>query len=400
MKYHETVRGFKEAHMKDRTVAAALICIGMLLTTHPQVAGALSQTDNAVLTVSSGLPNKGGNNVIAGASVFLLRESFEVLLRKSHVFDGQASVWQAWNAACMKRTPACAKAAQSMRSAVVTDGLMDATGSVVLDMVDAGSYYVCVLAFNPQTAQSMVWDVRVDLKPGENAITLDQRNLVSFDARAARRDAPGQSVAGSQRCQGSDPPRPTPSSAQANSTLSVRGGGYVYTYTETDRRTGQVTNSFTERGNFSNTTLYLLDEDAETVFQEAGIKPVVFPVRLSLIESVGFYDAFGEVKNVPGMEMLAGLLGGSKKDLESPEAKAEFDCAMNAIRSHSVAHMTTNANASGTFPRVPAGTYYLYGRFYRVQKPFRGGGMVWNLKVVVKPGPNNLTLTVNNAAYK
>lgn len=182
----------------------------------------------------------------------------------------------------------------------------------------------------------------------------------------------------------------------------MRGGGYVYTYTETNRRTGEVTHSSTERGNFSNSTLYLLDEDAETVFHQAGIKPVVFPVRLSLIESVSFYDAFGEVKNVPGMEMITGLLGGRKEDhLEAPEAKAEFDCAMKAIRSHSVAQMTTDANASGTFPRVPAGTYYLYGRFYRVQKPFRGGGMVWNLKVVIKPGGvNTLTLTVNNAAYK
>jgi len=73
---------------------------------------------------------------------------------------------------------------------------------------------------------------------------------------------------------------------------------------------------------------------------------------------------------------------------------------MKAIRSHSVAEMTTDANARGTFPRVPAGTYHLYGRFYRVQKPFRGGGMVWNLRVVVKPGQNTLILTVNNAAYK
>jgi hypothetical protein len=115
---------------------------------------------------------------------------------------------------------------------------------------------------------------------------------------------------------------------------------------------------------------------------------------------VGFYDAFGEVKNVPGMEIMTGILGGKKEDLESPEAKAEFDCAMKAIRSHSVAQMTTDPDARGVFPSVPAGTYYLYGRFYRVQKPFRGGGMVWNLPVVVRPGQNAITLTVNDAAYK
>ena len=90
-----------------------------------------------------------------------------------------------------------------------------------------------------------------------------------------------------------------------------------------------------------------------------------------------------------------------KQDLErGGPAKAEFDCAIKGIRSHSVAEMTTDANARGIFPGVPAGTYFLYGRFYRVQRPFRGGGMVWSLKVVVKPGPNTLILTVNNAAYK
>ena len=49
---------------------------------------------------------------------------------------------------------------------------------------------------------------------------------------------------------------------------------------------------------------------------------------------------------------------------------------------------------------VPAGTYDLYGRFYRITKPVRGGGMVWDLKLELKPGPNALTLSVANAAYK
>lgn len=98
---------------------------------------------------------------------------------------------------------------------------------------------------------------------------------------------------------------------------------------------------------------------------------------------------------------MLGMPGGQelKEEMVKP-AKAEFDCAMKAIRSHSVAEMTTDANARGIFPSVPADTYYLYGRFYRVQKPFRGGGMVWNLKVVLKPGESPITLSVNNAAYK
>jgi hypothetical protein len=62
--------------------------------------------------------------------------------------------------------------------------------------------------------------------------------------------------------------------------------------------------------------------------------------------------------------------------------------------------MTTDANARGSFPSVPAGNYYLFGRFYRITKPVRGGGMLWNLNVQLKPGQNMHRLTVDDAALK
>jgi hypothetical protein len=364
-----------------------------------------SQTGNAVLSVASGLPTQAGTvNPLAGKGVALFKESFGGFLKRRGMFQGppgstiKQSPLAVWAYACQTGSPACQQALYEMRPNSVAETRMDQNARATLPSVPAGTYYLYTIAVHNK--QFLVWDLRVDLKPGSNSIVLTQANSARLDA-SDERTASGssQSDINSQPCKVSEITRPARSAA-ANSTLSVRGGGYVYTYTETNRRTGEVTHSATERGNFSNTTLYLLDEDAETVLQQAGIQPVVFPVRLSLIESVSFYDAFGEVKNVPGMETITGLLGGKKEDLEMSEAKAEFDCAMKAIRSHSVAQMTTDANASGTFPRVPAGTYYLYGRFYRVQKPFRGGGMVWNLKVVVKPGVNALTLTVSNAAYK
>lgn len=51
------------------------------------------------------------------------------------------------------------------------------------------------------------------------------------------------------------------------------------------------------------------------------------------------------------------------------------------------------------FPAVSAGTYYLYGRFYRTKNP-RGGGMVWNFKLQLDPGDNTLPLAVDQAALK
>jgi hypothetical protein len=170
--------------------------------------------------------------------------------------------------------------------------------------------------------QFLVWDLRIDLKPGANSVTLDQRNTAPLDADSTGAKSPGsgsQSVANSRPCPLTDAPRAARPSGRADSALSVIGSDYTYTYTKTERATGRVLDSFTERGNFSNTTLYLLDDDAENVLQRAGIKPVIFPIRLSLVASVSFYDAFDEVKNLPGVDILYGLPGGQglKQDLES-----------------------------------------------------------------------------------
>jgi hypothetical protein len=390
----------------------AVIVIGRTSRTGPGLGSVVKsgpqQTGTAVLSVASGFATQPGTvNPLAGKTYVLFKESFEGFLRRRGMFQGppgstvKVSPLAAWVYSCQTQSPVCQQALYEARPNSVSEAKADLNGKASLAGVPAGTYYL--FAITPYNKKVLVWDLRVDLKPGGNSVTLDQRNAAPLDgdqARAKTSAGGNQSVADSHPCQATDAPRAAKPGARADSTLSVRGGGYVYTYTETNRQTGQVVNSFTERGNFHNTTLYLLDEDAESVFQSAGIKPVIFPIRLSLIESVSFYDAFGEVKNVPGMDLLTGMLGGKKEDLESPEAKAEFDCAMKAIRSHSVAQMTTDANARGVFPSVPAGSYYLYGRFYRVQKPFRGGGMVWNLRVVVKPGPNAIILTVDNAAYK
>lgn len=276
---------------------------------------------------------------------------------------------------------------------------MDATARATLPGVPPGTYYLFAVA--GYNNQFLVWDLRVDLKPGANSVTLDQRNTASLDADSARATpsgGAGQSVAASRPCPVSDAPRAVKSGVPANSTFSVIGAGYVYTYTKTDRRTGAVVDSFTERGNFSNTTLYLLDDDADTVLQSAGVQPGLLGSRLA---NLTLFDAGTQVENAPGMDLVASMLGHPEAVAEfSKEAKAEFECAMKAIRAHRVAEMTTDANARGSFPTVPAGRYYLFGRFYRVTKPVRAGGMLWNLRIDLKPGQNLLRLSVDAAALK
>jgi hypothetical protein len=177
--------------------------------------------------------------------------------------------------------------------------------------------------------------------------------------------------------------------------------GYVYTYTQTDRVTGRVISSATERGNFINSTLYLLDEDADTILQRAGVESSALFSRLQIFVMA---DTLTQVEGVaPGLGIdLAnpGIRLGKELYQGMFLGNADPQCMAKAISAHSFAEMTTDVNARGTFPGVPAGTYYLFGRFYRVTKPVRTGGLLWNLKIELKPGQNVLRLSVDDAAWK
>ena len=384
--------------MKRRTRAiVTVLFLAMTLTTHPAFGEAASQRGDAVLTVISGLPNQGANNALAGAAVFLLKESFEGLIRKSGVVGGQASIWQAWKVACANRTPACAKSLQSVQAAAVTDGLVDATGSVVLEMVDPGTYYLGVFAFNPQTAQLMVWDVRVDLKPGENSITLDQRNMVSFDARVSRQ-APSTSAS-----------RPGAGNPEGSTAMPSGPKNSVLALSATDGPQKPV----------ARTAFYLLDDDFEKILVRAGFKQQMLLGKplppLNGFEFVARMVALQ--KNDPRFAFLKGLSGES---LIPPEVEQQYNLGLQALSQHIVATANTNAGGRAILPAVPAGTYYLYGttsEFVKVgdvvtvdtstvtptvtnKRPVGyDSATIWNLKVTINAGRNSVALTRNNAVF-
>lgn len=201
-----------------------------------------------------------------------------------------------------------------------------------------------------------------------------------------------QPVAPTNPCPVTDQPKTTKPGVRPNSTLSVIGMGYVYTVT--NLKTGAVVSQ--TRGNFSNATLYLLDDDAENVLQSAGMGPGLMGDRFTML---AFTQGMAQGDKVPVVgELLSTPIGQDAATMVS-EAKADLECVMRAVRAHSAAEMTTDANARGTFPSVPAGTYYLYGWYYRVREPVRAGPVAWNLKVELKPGQNTLRLSVRDAAY-
>jgi hypothetical protein len=316
--------------MKTRISAFVIVGLAALLQTainNGQASGDRSglptnQTASAgpaVLSVSSGFATSP--NPLAGRTMVLFKESFGAFLKRKEMFQGlpgsvvKQSPLAVWVYACQTGSPVCQQALYEARPNSISEAKMDANARATLPGVPPGTYFLFAVA--GYNNQFLVWDLRVDLKPGTNSVVLDQRNTASLDADSARANAagtPSKSGAESRPCSVSDASRTVKSGAPANSTLSVIGAGYVYTYTKTDRRTGAVVDSFTERGNFSDTTLYLLDDDADAILQRAGIQPGLLGSRLATLT---LFDAGTQVENFPGMELMASILG-------HPEAMAEF----------------------------------------------------------------------------
>jgi hypothetical protein len=152
--------------------AAAVPTASAPATSTPAGAGVAS----VKLTIISSFP--GGANPLAGASVALMSERFDKLLRKvgapiaADVTPGKAL--QAYAANCLPPR-SCPAYATAMHPYYLVKGNFDTAGRVVLTaQVPAGTYYAFCSAKVPNGA--FVWDVSVELRVGENTITLTAGN--------------------------------------------------------------------------------------------------------------------------------------------------------------------------------------------------------------------------------
>lgn len=392
------MKGENEEMKRRELVLVILMCFAIaILQTSPDIGHA--QAGTSVLTVTSGLPNQGGMNPLAGATVALLNESLESILRKSHAFDGQPSILKAWHTACVNRSPLCRKGLEQLEDSVVTNGQMDATGKTTLSDVPAGSYYLMTLGLSVQSAQGLVWDLKVDLKPGPNSVTLNEGNMISFDLRAARQDATASAP----------PSTSTAGTAEPNAAMPSGPKNSVLTLSATDGPQKPVTR----------TAFYLLDDDFEKILQRAGFKQqMLLGKPLPLLNSFEFVARMVALKkNDPRFALLEGLSGES---LIPREVEQQYNLGVQALSQHIVATAKTNAGGRAILPAVPAGTYYLYGttsEFVKVgdvvtvdrrpitptvtnSRPYGyDSATIWNMKVTINSGRNSVALTRANAVF-
>lgn len=131
---------------------------------------------NAVLTVNDGFAvPPGTTSPFAGQIITLWRESWENIIRKAGVRPpAGTSAVKVWLNACASGQPLCQQVIAFAGPFAVANGRFSAGRQTQFPAVPPGTYYVFGAA--RYNNQPFMWDVRVDLKPGANAVTLDQRN--------------------------------------------------------------------------------------------------------------------------------------------------------------------------------------------------------------------------------
>lgn len=137
---------------------------------------------NAILTLASGFSAPaGGQNPTAGKMFVLLRDNFDnVLANGGFAVPAGSSPYIAMLRACTNRTPDCQKASDAVNASAATGGRLDAAGKGTFAAVAPGIYWIMgsgvVSGATPADRKILFWDLRVELRPGANSVTLDGSN--------------------------------------------------------------------------------------------------------------------------------------------------------------------------------------------------------------------------------
>ena len=137
---------------------------------------------NATLAIVSGLPTQTGTlNSLAGHPYVLLRESYANALAKGGVAvpPGMSPYRFVANACAPTRTPDCQKSLDAVKAVAISAVRADVNGKGTLPGVPPGTYYLMIST--RYNNQALAWDQAIQLNPGANTVTIDQRNATPIN---------------------------------------------------------------------------------------------------------------------------------------------------------------------------------------------------------------------------
>ncbi len=134
---------------------------------------------SALVSLTTFTPQPGAPSPLAGHHMILLHESFaDILTRHGFTPLPGKTIFQAWADSCSRREPKCQQALAAIapgNAGVVTIG---PDGKASFPAVPQGTYFIFGSAkFNDSL---LLWDVKIEAKPGSQRVALDPRNAVSL----------------------------------------------------------------------------------------------------------------------------------------------------------------------------------------------------------------------------
>jgi hypothetical protein len=143
-------------------------------------AGSRAQSPGGTsLRISAG---PGVSRLLAGKALLVLRDNLENVLASAGVSgQGGSSRVSAWAHACERsaREPLCQQGVNSLAPYVVARTGFDANGTAIFNNVpSSGTFYIVA---DTSYTHHLLWNIKVELKPDANALTLDERNTTPID---------------------------------------------------------------------------------------------------------------------------------------------------------------------------------------------------------------------------
>ncbi len=173
----------------ERGAAAARASIPGPVMTNGQSAafgsnGALASSPapgpgSALLSLTAFVPQAGAPSPLVGHHMILLHQSFADILAKTGFTPPPGkTIFQAWADSCSRREPRCQQALAAIapgNAGVVTIG---PDGKASFPAVPQGTYFV--FGSVKLSDHALLWDLKVDARPGTQTIALEPRNAVSL----------------------------------------------------------------------------------------------------------------------------------------------------------------------------------------------------------------------------
>ncbi len=143
---------------------------------HPNFSTAAKPLGNAVLTIKSGFPTQANTPDPLGSSAFMLMRNpaAAVIAKSGAPVPPHVSAQEAIRSACEANKPECGKYLLAITNDAATGARAGAHGATVLPGVPPDAYYLTTSAKIGQLV--LYWHVKLDLKAGANAVTLDTHN--------------------------------------------------------------------------------------------------------------------------------------------------------------------------------------------------------------------------------